>query len=84
MKARMFLLCYLLLLLIGLFFSKIWVYFLPPVASGDDHRFFSAPVLRTAGPEGAADRVWCVFQNHPPAAGTQKDQCLPQAGGGRG
>lgn len=73
LKARIFLFCSLFLLLTGLFFSKTWVYFLPPMASGDDHRFFSAPVLRIADPGGGADRVCHVFQNHPLAAGMQKD-----------
>lgn len=41
--------------------------------SGDDHRFFSAPVLKIVDLGGGADRVCRVFQNHSLAAGMQKD-----------
>ena len=71
LKARIFLFCFLFLLLTGLFFSKTWIYFLPPMASGDDHRFFSAPVLKIVDLGGGADRVCRVFQNHSLAAGMQ-------------
>ena len=50
---------------------RTWIYFLPPMASGDDHRFFSAPVLKIADLGGGADRVCRVFQNHSLAAGMQ-------------
>lgn len=73
LKARICLFCFLFLLLTGLFFSKTWIYFLPPMPSGDDHRFFSAPVLKIADLGGGADRVCRVFQNHSLAAGMQKD-----------
>ena len=73
LKARIFLFCFLFLLLTGLFFSKTWVYLLPPMASGEDQRFFSAPVLKIADLGGGPDRVCRVFQNHSLAAGMQKD-----------
>ena len=65
LKARIFLFCSLFSLLTGLFFSKTWVYFLPPMASGDDHRFFSAPVLRIADPGRGADSLLCVPEPSP-------------------